>query len=317
MSENDSEDDDVGVLEATTDFEDIYPEPDWQWSTGRSDSNSDTKKGKKRFVLPGEKKQLKKLHMARLREERAERKLTRRKGDRSNNKGDVRWIDKVREAFETLARSEPEENLSESDDDEQHLIFTNVLRVHVKLLKALAYRYKLFVNDDKNKNKKEHVLIVKRTSASYVPEPNSKEDVEIADIIAPIMSREEYLNNPERLERLRKFREQPPDAVQSKKEGKPSTFRKKRDEKLPSLSADVDFVPRSETDAEETNTTHSHLKELRVDAIPVEPTFVSDISRQMMEKMGFEIGKGLGPRKDGIKSPIEVTQRKKNQGLGS
>jgi len=92
-------------------------------------------------------------------------------------------------------------------------------------------------------------------------------------------------------------------------------FRKKRDEKLPSLSADVDFVPRSETNAEETNTTH--LKEPRVDAIPVEPTFVSDISRQMMEKMGFEIGKGLGPRKDGIKTPIEVTQRKKNQGLGS
>ena len=312
MSENDSKnDDDIGVHEATTtDFE--YPEPDWQWSTGRSDDNSDTKKGKKRFVLPGEKKQLKKLHMARLREERAERKLT-RKGD--NNKEDKRWIDKVREAFEILARSEPEKNLSDSDDDEQHLIFTNVLRVHVKLLKALAYRYKLFVNDDKNKNKKEHVLIVKRTSDSYVPEPNSKEDVEIADIIAPIMSREEYLNNPERLERLRKFMKQPPDAIQSKNEGKPSTFRKKRDKKLPSLSADVDFVPRSETDAEETNTTH--LKEPRVDAIPVEPTFVSDISRQMMEKMGFEIGKGLGPRKDGIKTPIEVTQRKKNQGLGS
>jgi len=312
MSENDSKnDDDIGVHEATTtDFE--YPEPDWQWSTGRSDSNSDTKKGKKRFVLPGEKKQLKKLHMARLREERAERKLT-RKGD--NNKEDKRWIDKVREAFEILARSEPEKNLSDSDDDEQHLIFTNVPRVHVKLLKALAYRYKLFVNDDKNKNKKEHVLIVKRTSDSYVPEPNSKEDVEIADIIAPIMSREEYLNNPERLERLRKFMKQPPDAIQSKKEGKPSMFRKKRDKKLPSLSTTVDFVPRSETDAEETNTTH--LKEPRVDAIPVEPTFVSDISRQMMEKMGFEIGKGLGPRKDGIKTPIEVTQRKKNQGLGS
>jgi len=182
-------------------------------------------------------------------------------------------------------------------------------------LKALAYRYKLFVNDDKNKNKKEHVLIVKRTSDSYVPEPNSKEDVEIADIIAPIMSREEYLNNPERLERLRKFREQPPDAIQSKKEGKPSMFRKKRDEKLPSLSTTVDFVPKSETDDEETKT--SHLKEPRVDAIPVEPTFVSDISRQMMEKMGFESGTGLGPRKDGIKTPIEVTQRKKNQGLGS
>jgi len=312
MSENDSKnDDDIGVHEATTtDFE--YPEPDWQWSTGRSDDNSDTKKGKKRFVLPGEKKQLKKLHMARLREERAERKLT-RKGD--NNKEDKRWIDKVREAFEILARSEPEKNLSDSDDDEQHLIFTNVLRVHVKLLKALAYRYKLFVNDDKNKNKKEHVLIVKRTSDSYVPEPNSKEDVEIADIIAPIMSREEYLNNPERLERLRKFREQPPDAIQSKKEGKPSMFRKKRDEKLPSLSTTVDFVPKSETDDEETKT--SHLKEPRVDAIPVEPTFVSDISRQMMEKMGFESGTGLGPRKDGIKTPIEVTQRKKNQGLGS
>ena len=315
MSENDSENDDVGV-ETTRDFDiDIYPEPDWQWSTGRSDSNSDTKKGKKRFVLPGEKKQLKKLHMARLREERAERKLTRRKGDRSNNKEDTRWIDKVREAFEILARSKPEKNLSDSDDDEQHLIFTNVPRVHVKLLKALASRYRFFVNDDKKKNKKEHVLIVKRTSASYVPEPNSKEDVEIADIIAPIMSREEYLNNPERLECLRKFRKQPRDAIQSKKEGKPSMFRKKRDEKLPSLSANVDFVPRSETDAEETN--KSHLKELRVDAIPVEPTFVSDISRQMMEKMGFESGTGLGPRKDGIKTPIEVTQRKKNQGLGS
>ena len=315
MSENDSEDKDVGVLEATTDFEDIYPEPDWQWSTGRSDSNSDTKKGKKRFVLPGEKKQLTKLHTARLREERAERKLTRMKGDRSNNKEDMRWIDKVREAFEILARSEPEKNLSDSDDDEQHLIFTNVPRIHVKLLKALASRYRFFVNDDKKKNKKEHVLIVKRTSASYVPEPNSKEDVEIADIIAPIMSREEYLNNPERLERLRKFREQPPDAIQSKKEGKPSMFRKKRDEKLPSLSTTVDFVPKSETDDEETKT--SHLKEPRVDAIPVEPTFVSDISRQMMEKMGFESGTGLGPRKDGIKTPIEVTQRKKNQGLGS
>ena len=158
-------------------------------------------------------------------------------------------------------------------------------------------------------------MIVKRTSASYVPEPNSKGDVEIADIIAPIMSREEYLNNPERRERLRKLRKQPPDAIQSKKEGKPSMFRKKSDKKLPSLSTTVDFVPRSETNAEEINT--SHLKEPRVNPIPVEPTFVSDISRKMMEKMGFESGKGLGPKKDGIKTPIEVTQRKKNQGLGS
>ena len=38
---------------------------------------------------------------------------------------------------------------------------------------------------------------------------------------------------------------------------------------------------------------------------------------KMMNKMGFESGKGLGPKEVGIKKPIAVTQRQKNLGLGA
>ena len=131
------------------------------------------------------------------------------------------------------------------------------------------------------------------------------------------MSREEYLNSPERMERLRlrKIRHAADSTNQTKKESKISMFRRKKDEKLPSFSTSVDFVPSTGTDVD-TNTTRS--KKL-VDAVEIEQSsarFANDISRKMMEKMGFS-GRGLGPKEDGIKTPIDVTQRKKNLGLGA
>jgi hypothetical protein len=187
---------------------------------------------------------------------------------------------------------------------------------HAKLLKALALRYRL----EQTTNTKEDTLIIKRTRDSYIPEPNSKERAEIDDICAPIMSREEYLNSPERMERLRlrKIRHAADSTNQTKKESKKSMFRRKKDEKLPSFSISVDFVPSTGTDVD-TNTTRS--KKL-VDAVEIEQSsarfakFANDISRKMMEKMGFS-GRGLGPKEDGIKTPIDVTQRKKNLGLGA
>jgi hypothetical protein len=36
----------------------------------------------------------------------------------------------------------------------------------------------------------------------------------------------------------------------------------------------------------------------------------------MMQKMGYQSGKGLGAREQGITAPIEMTDNKKAQGLG-
>ena len=74
MSTTDESDDDKFGLGDQTDFvHEARREPDWQWSTGRNDNSLVNKKAKKRFIIPGEKKQMKKLHMARLREERKEK----------------------------------------------------------------------------------------------------------------------------------------------------------------------------------------------------------------------------------------------------
>ena len=324
MSTTDESDDDkFGILGDQTDFE-ARREPDWQWSTGRNDNSLVIKKAKKRFIIPGEKKQMKKLHMARLREERAERKISRRKkkqgavnnSGEGDNKDNMRWIERVRRDFEVLAQLESEPSLSDGGEEESYLIFTDVSRTHAKLVKALALRYRL----EQTTNTKEDTLIIKRTRDSYIPEPNSKERAEIDDICTPIMSREEYLNSPERMERLRlrKIRHAADSTNQTKKESKKSMFRRKKDEKLPSFSISVDFVPSTGTDVD-TNTTRS--KKL-VDAVEIEQSsarfakFANDISRKMMEKMGFS-GRGLGPKEDGIKTPIDVTQRKKNLGLGA
>ena len=60
MSTTDESDDDkFGILGDQTDFE-ARREPDWQWSTGRDDNSLVNKKAKKRFIIPGEKKQMKK-----------------------------------------------------------------------------------------------------------------------------------------------------------------------------------------------------------------------------------------------------------------
>ena len=118
--------------------------------------------------------------------------------------------------------------------------------------------------------------------------------------------------------RLRKIRHAADSTNQTKKESKKSMFRRKKDEKLPSFSTSVDFVPSTGTDVD-TNTTRS--KKL-VDAVEIEQSsarfakFANVISRKMMEKMGFS-GRGLGPKEDGIKTPIDVTQRKKNLGIGA
>ena len=89
MSTTDESDDDKFGLGDQTDFE-VRREPDWQWSTGRSDNSLVNKKAKKRFIIPGEKKQMKKLHMARLREERAERKMSRRKEKQGARRQSIR-----------------------------------------------------------------------------------------------------------------------------------------------------------------------------------------------------------------------------------
>ena len=61
MSTTDESDDDkFGILGDQTDFE-ARREPDWQWSTGRDDNSLVNKKAKKRFIIQGEKKQMKKL----------------------------------------------------------------------------------------------------------------------------------------------------------------------------------------------------------------------------------------------------------------
>lgn len=226
MSTTDESDDDkFGILGDQTDFE-ARREPDWQWSTGRNDNSLVNKKAKKRFIIPGEKKQMKKLHMARLREERAERKISRRKekqgavnnSGEGDNKDNMRWIERVRRDFEFLAHLESEPSLSDGGEEESYLIFTDVSRTHAKLVKALALRYRL----EQTTNTKEGTLIIKRTRDSYIPEPNSKERAEIDDICAPIMSREEYLNSPERMERLRlrKIRHAADSTNQTKKESK-------------------------------------------------------------------------------------------------
>ena len=46
---------DVGVGESSNSDEEEEPKstPQWQWSTGKSDTKSNTKKEKKRFILPG------------------------------------------------------------------------------------------------------------------------------------------------------------------------------------------------------------------------------------------------------------------------
>ena len=150
---------DVGVGESSNSDEEEEEEPkstpQWQWSTGKSDTKSNTKKEKKRFILPGEKKQIKKLHMARLREERAKKKSLRNKhhNENSGENDNLRWIERMRNDLEILAGSETELKVSDSDEDEHHLVFTNVHRVHVKLLNALALRYKLLVAVEKKKRK--------------------------------------------------------------------------------------------------------------------------------------------------------------------
>ena len=126
MSTTDESDDDkYGILGDQTDFE-ARREPDWQWSTGRDDNSLVIKKAKKRFIIPGEKKQMKKLHVARLREERAERKMSRRKekqGAVKNNSGEgdnMRWIERVRRDIEVLAHLESELSLSDGGEEESY-----------------------------------------------------------------------------------------------------------------------------------------------------------------------------------------------------
>ena len=116
MSTTDESDDDkFGILGDQTDFE-ARREPDWQWSTGRDDNSLVNKKAKKRFIIPGEKKQMKKLHMARLREERAERKISRRKEKQGavNNSGEGDNKDNMIKFLDLL-----------DDDDDVQNIFTN------------------------------------------------------------------------------------------------------------------------------------------------------------------------------------------------
>lgn len=316
---------DVGVGESSnSDEEEEEPKstPQWQWSTGKSDTKSNTKKEKKRFILPGEKKQIKKLHMARLREERAKKKSLRNKhhNENSGENDNLRWIERMRNDLEILAGSETELKVSDSDEDEHHLVFTNVHRVHVKLLKALALRYKLVVAVEKKKAK-EYTLILQRTNDSYVPEPNSKDGVEIDDICVPFMSRDEYLNNPKRLERVRKIMHAKvtnPLQQAKKKASNSSILRRKRADAVTSFSTSVDFVPGTGIDVDIESSKEHEASELE----QCDSQFAIFANKEkkvwkMMNKMGFESGKGLGPKEIGIKKPIAVTQRQKNLGLGA
>jgi hypothetical protein len=322
--------------------------PKWNWSTGACNSNDNEQKEKgkerKRLILPGEKKKIKKLHMSRLREERAEKKMMKKANDNNsinnNNLYDL-WINGAREAMEQLASSTTYDNDDDAiesveDDasdefdegdasDDTFLIFSNVSPRYEKLLRALAFRYKLNIDIGQKRS-----VIISRNLFSSVPSPTSEAFLEILDICAPTMTREEYLNDPERLAKVRKtvMTNEKNDEKQQRKSKNSSMMpskrpipRKPKDNCLP-LSTPVDFVTsgsisgskKEGSDDAIHSTRDKQLDEARFGTFTKHNV---DISMKLMEKMGFEKGKGLGPKEDGIKTPIDVQVRKKHLGLGS
>ena len=321
--------------------------PKWNWSTGACNSNDNEQKEKgkerKRLILPGEKKKIKKLHMSRLREERAEKKMMKKADNNSINNNNLYdlWINGAREAMEQLASSTTYDNDDDAiesveDDasdefdegdasDDTFLIFSNVSPRYEKLLRALAFRYKL--NSDIGQKRS---VIISRNLFSSVPSPTSEAFLEILDICAPTMTREEYLNDPERLAKVRKtvMTNEKNDEKQQRKSKNSSMMpskrpipRKPKDNCLP-LSTPVDFVTsgsisgskKEGSDDAIHSTRDKQLDEARFGTFTKHNV---DISMKLMEKMGFEKGKGLGPKEDGIKTPIDVQVRKKHLGLGS
>ena len=321
--------------------------PKWNWSTGACNSNDNEQKEKgkerKRLILPGEKKKIKKLHMSRLREERAEKKMMKKADNNSINNNNLYdlWINGAREAMEQLASSTTYDNDDDAiesveDDasdefdegdasDDTFLIFSNVSPRYEKLLRALAFRYKLNIDIGQKRS-----VIISRNLFSSVPSPTSEAFLEILDICAPTMTREEYLNDPERLAKVRKtvMTNEKNDEKQQRKSKNSSMMpskrpipRKPKDNCLP-LSTPVDFVTsgsisgskKEGSDDAIHSTRDKQLDEARFGTFTKHNV---DISMKLMEKMGFEKGKGLGPKEDGIKTPIDVQVRKKHLGLGS